>query len=244
MTLLEPDHEAAAVQMRIHGYALVGPFNDEQEGRAFIEDAWTLLPQYDGEYVYHVRARSEFAALPLSQGYLAIGPHTEGIAYESPPRYLALHCLQPAGCGGGHTNLYDGYRVLGELQPAELRYCRSESFQFLVSGQFDRDRPNRASKPIVGLSPAGELRISFSDNFFRWGDLNPTDLATERVPHLDHAGQQVVRKLLSACDRNQIKILIPRNAMLVWDNYRMLHSRDSYTDARRHIVRYWLEHKP
>ncbi len=240
MNTLAPDYETARRQLRIQGYALLGPFEDAHTSRAFIEGAWPLLPQYDGEYVYHVRARPEYDNLPLSQGRLAIGPHTEGIAYETPPRYLALHCLHQATCGGGHTNLYDGHRVLGELAPSELEFCKTELFEFLTSGSFGTEKLNCSRKPIVQFSSEGELQISFSDNFFRWGDLNPTDLAAGPDQGSDRPEARVVKTFLSACDRAEIKILIPENVTLVWDNYRMLHSRDRYTDPGRHIVRYWM----
>lgn len=237
------DREGIALQLRLRGYALIGPFESEQASHAFVESEWTPVPQYNGEYRYDVRARPEFADLPLSQGHRAIGPHTEGIALKRSPRYLALHCMQPATCGGGYTNLYDGYRVLEQMTQPELALCTSESFDFLTTGSFDKETANTARRRIVQMAPCGAVQISFSDNFFRWGDLNPTDLATAQGAPLSPEIKAVVRKILDGCESNIIKILIPKNATLVWDNYRILHSRDAYADKNRHLIRHWMENR-
>ncbi|MDQ3287863.1 MAG: TauD/TfdA family dioxygenase [Pseudomonadota bacterium] len=241
MMMHPSDRETVALQLRLRGYALVGPFESEQASHAFVEHEWTAVPQYNGEFRYDVKARPEFSDLPLSQGHRAIGPHTEGIALQQSPRFLSLHCVAPATCGGGYTNLYDGYRVLEEMTLAEMALCTSETFDFLTTGSFDKEAANKASRRIVQMAPCGDVQISFSDNFFRWGDLNPTDLATAQAAPLSQQTRAVVQKILAACDSTEIKILIPRQATLVWDNYRMLHSRDAYTDRNRHLVRHWME---
>jgi hypothetical protein len=45
-------------------------------------------------------------------------------------------------------------------------------------------------------------------------------------------------------DRTRMEISIERNAMLIWDNWRMIHSRNAFTDPRRHLRRVLLNPRP
>lgn len=38
-----------------------------------------------------------------------------------------------------------------------------------------------------------------------------------------------------------MSVLIPENAILVFDNHRMAHARPAYQDPGRRLTRYWLD---
>ena len=41
-------------------------------------------------------------------------------------------------------------------------------------------------------------------------------------------------------NENRLAIDIAPNAVLLWDNYRVLHARTGYTNPRRHLRRVWI----
>ncbi|WP_018542455.1 TauD/TfdA family dioxygenase [Streptomyces sp. MspMP-M5] len=35
-------------------------------------------------------------------------------------------------------------------------------------------------------------------------------------------------------------VLIPEDALLIWDNHRMFHARTGFSDTRRRLTHYWI----
>ena len=234
---MDTNSHAASLEQR--GWALIEGLKSTDEAEARLREFGALMPQYDGSHMAHVKARQNYSNLPVSGSTAEIGPHTDGIAMKRPPRLLALYCFEPAGCGGGHTNLADGYEMIRSLNRENLDYCRHQRFLFRTEGKLLREKEHSSAHSILETDEkSGKLRINFSHNYFCWGDLNP--VSDEHKPR--HIGQlgQVVTSIMDFFQRSKKPILVPKNALLIWDNQRMLHSRDAFSDSRRHLVRYWI----
>lgn len=149
--------------------------------------------------------------------------------------------MQPASCGGGCTNIADGLDIVQDLPDDELRFCREERFEFSTEGDFRDEVGHQAEHTIVediGGS-VREMAINYSHNYFCLGDLNPVNGRVElkiRSPKLRRIVEKINRRFLST----QQKIPIPQHGLLIWDNRRMLHSRDSFVDPNRHLIRFWV----
>lgn len=234
------DIDSSVRALNEQGWFVVGNLQDAVSAERFLETYWTLIPQYDGQISNGVKAERQYADLPLSGSTDEIGPHTDGIALQTPPDLLALYCVQPAKCGGGYTNLSDGYKILPELDKDELKLCREKHFRFYTEGELLEEKRHEAEHCIVeDLEESRSTRINFSHNYFYWGDINPVSRDGE-FDQGDPILQRVVDKFTSLSESLEEKVLIPERGLLVWDNRRFVHSRDAFSDPRRHLLRYWL----
>ena len=237
---LQTEFDSSVRALYERGWTVVEGLEDPQAAERFLHATWTLIPQYDGQISNAVKADTQYADLPLSGSSDEIGPHTDGIALETPPDLLALYCVRPAKCGGGYTNLSDGYRIISKLEKVELDFCRQRSFSFYTEGQLSEEKQHEAEHCIVeNLDETRPARINFSHNYFSWGDINPVS----RDGRFECGGailQRIVKKITNLSDSFEQKILIPENGLLIWDNRRFVHSRDAFSDPDRHLVRYWL----
>ena len=216
----------------------------------------TPILQPNGKMLHEVTVDYNAPKDPLlqSKGNGAIGPHTEGVTHDPPPRYLALYCHRQARCGGGRTLLSDGFgfynslsedlRIHASSDPVDFHETKKKLDRSLHEGQSllsklktlarnwkASGKPevvyrSLANAPIMDMQ--GDQRIvRYSFNLFRFVD--------EGTPlhQIVHMGKNYFYENCSA-------ILIPEKHMLIWDNYRMMHARSEYTDSARHLTRYWL----
>lgn len=235
----KPDQSAVEILLRVAGFALIEGFNSPAQSREFLESGWSLLPQYDGRLENEVKAKDKYKDLPLSQALGGIGPHTEGVAYQVPPQYLALYCIKPAEMGG-ETCIYDGYRVFTGLNREHWNFCCNEHFDFMTEGNYAKERKVHSAKPMVTKNENNMLQFNFSSNFFRYGDVNPVTKAMRTQSEENNLLDSVVGQIMEQCERNKMNIRIPENSLLIWDNYRMLHGRNGFSDPERYLKRFWL----
>jgi len=198
-----------------------------------------IVPQYNGQDTWDVRVRPGFERLPYSQSSNGIGAHTEAPASSPPPRFLALHCKQQARCGGGHTLLADGLQFCRSLIDWD-KVLRTKFIEFVATPSPHSVDRHVYRAPVLSESN-GQPIFRFSDNLFRFGDVNPSEVVLASPPTPD---PQLIT-LASHAERfftsHGTAVLIPDQSLLIWDNHRMMHARSRFIDPSRHLTRYWLQ---
>jgi alpha-ketoglutarate-dependent taurine dioxygenase len=154
----------------------------------------------------------------------ALMPHTEG--YEQPglpPRYVALWCVTPSTGPGGETTLADGYEMLGGLTERDRELLRERRYEWHCSEGLARQGVHLSNSHPVLESYAGVDVLRYSYNNV---ECVPDGLL---IPYLE-AGKEFF-------DREHSSVLMAQDALLIWDNWRMMHSRNAFTDRGRHFKR-------
>lgn len=202
-----------------------------------------LMPQFDGGIAHQVKMEPGYDNVRFSKSRNEIGPHTEAPLFAKPPRYLALFCHRQARCGSGHTALADGFAFLNSLGHAERALIRSHLVDFATYNDTTGYPQGGAQFPLETRYLDGKRILRFSHNLFYYGDLHASNQRPSEGARTN--AQRDFLDLVERCTaffvQHKVEILIPDNAMLIWDNHRMLHARSEYADTNRHLTRYWLE---
>ncbi|MCX5192551.1 TauD/TfdA family dioxygenase [Streptomyces sp. NBC_00249] len=225
--------------LTVQGYALTqGPLNP-QEAAALAGTLGTLVPQSTGELTYDIMAHPGFEKVRDTRSAHTLRPHTEAPGQNPPPRYLALHCRVQATCGGGQTMLADAHAFVAGLSDQD-RHLVHESELYWPSYVEDADVKG-LWKPLVERTEHGTIN-RLSCTLLRTGGYSE-DLDEQAGPHeppLGAEGVALAQQALDFFQDNKVSVLIPEDAMLIWDNHRMFHSRSAFTDTRRRLTRYWI----
>lgn len=219
----------AAIQRLLdkNGYAYVDGVPEEFDHVEFLRQIGPLMPQYDGELIWSIKAQKRFDELYHSLNTKPLLPHTECYEFTgTPPKYLALWCLVPTA-EGGQTTLADMYGFVDTLTEQERARLAGNRFRFFSSsGVQDMELGREAEHPFIERRPQRPTIIRFSRN------------------NVDAAGDDLLPRVLGQAveyfDREHVAITFETRALLVWDNHRMVHSRTGYDDRRRHLRRVWL----
>ena len=83
--------------------------------------------------------------------------------------------------------------------------------------------------PLLSKLPGADRPIlRFSENLLLHGDYSPA--IDETRVEADAFTQDFCDRLLQFFQKFRTSILIQRNSLLLWDNWRMVHSRTQYRD--------------
>lgn len=222
------DDDQFRALLRDNGYVYMDDVPGHFDHVAFFRGFGDLMRQYHGEYVWSVKAQERFQNMYHSLNTRPLMPHTECYEFaDAPPRYLGLWCLVPADDGGGQTTLTDFAPFLASLTEAEFGQLASKQFTFVsANGVQEMNLGHTAVHPLYE-ERAGRLPIfRFSYNCVEDGG----------DPFLLEIRERVVKFFNENC----LAIDIAPNALLLWDNYRVLHARTGYTNPRRHLRRVWI----
>lgn len=207
------------------GYAYLRELPDDVDHLRILSELGEFMPQYDGEVVWDLRPEPGMDDIYHSRNTRSLVPHTE--MYERtghPPRYVALWCVQPAVGGGGETTLADADEWLAGFTADELRILRERTYQWHSSDGLARKNLHLAAEhSILEDGPGGERVLRYSYN-------NVTRVDDGFLPAFLESGLEFFAAKHTPID-------IERNALLVWDNWRMLHSRNAFRDTNRHLKR-------
>lgn len=223
------DFDEVKSSLSTHGYVYLDDVPEGFDHQAFLARLGPLMPQYDGELVWSIKAQKRFDDLYHSLNTKPLMPHTECYEFAgTPPKYLALWCLVPAADGGGQTTLADMYAFFGALSDAEQEQVRSRAYPFVSSaGVQDMELGRTAAHPLREEREGRLPIVRFSYNC----------VVHDEDPFLLDLRERAVRFF----DREHVAIDFEENALLIWDNHRMVHSRTGYSDRNRHLRRVWLE---
>jgi trimethyllysine dioxygenase len=159
---------------------------------------------------------------------MAIGPHTDGTYSFDAPGYQMFHCLA-ADCSGGENILIDGFKI-AEI----IRDEHPDDYETLttiaVPGQYlDHERGIHlmARRPLLRLDGDGRLvQVSYNNH-----DRAPFTLSAARRKSFYKALATFAR--LAADPRLEYHRRLLPGSVLLFDNWRVLHARRSYTGYRR-----------
>jgi TfdA family taurine catabolism dioxygenase TauD len=214
-------------QIEDRGYAYLTPGKDGFDHFAFLSRLGEPIPQYDGKLIWDIVPEPGMDDVYHSKNTRALVPHTEG--YElagTPPRYLGLWCVTPAEGPGGETTLADGYEFLRGFTPAQRRLMTQVRYRWHSSEGLARHGIRISSEHPLLAHGNGRLILRFSAN-------NVTVVDDGLLPGVLEAGRGFF-------ERHHRAITVGQGALLVWDNWRMMHSRNPFTDRRRHLRRVLL----
>jgi gamma-butyrobetaine dioxygenase len=174
--------------------------------------------------------RSTPNAIDLAYTSIPLDPHTDN-PYRSPvPGVQLLHCLVNETSGGLST-LVDGFAVAEALRmrdPAAFEILSRTPVRFRYR---DASTELVASAPPIELDVAGRLRtIHFSPRLDFVPLLPPADLSAY------YRARREFDRLLCAPEF-EIRFLLARGDLVMFDNCRLLHGRTGFDPARgmRHL---------
>jgi alpha-ketoglutarate-dependent taurine dioxygenase len=228
LTFAEYDFGRYKQLLKDNGYVYMHDIPDGFDHVKFLEQFGPLMPQYDGELIWSIKADPRFDDLYHSLNTKPLMPHTECYEYPAvPPRYLALWCVTPAADEGGATTLADGYAFFEQYSPEVRLALQNRRYDFFSSaGIKDMELGRTGNHPLVECREGRPPIVRFSYNNVRQvGD-----------PLLDDVREGMLRHF----DATHVAIHIEKNGLLHWDNHRVLHSRTGFDDRNRHLRRVWL----
>jgi trimethyllysine dioxygenase len=162
-------------------------------------------------------------------------PHTDGTYSHDAPGLQLLHCLAFDGTGGQST-MVDGFRIA-----SELRASQPELYEVLstvqVPGQYIGDGSHlMASRPVFRHDHTGALvQVSFNN-----ADRAPFLLPTDEMEQF-YAALRAFEALAND-HRLQWRRVNPPGEAMLFDNWRVLHGRTSYT-GHRHLCGAYINHE-
>lgn len=186
--------------------------------------------------VQQIKPIEHSAKRSFSLSFDALNPHTEGPYLKRPPRYLVLHGIHPAGCGGGLTSYCDGYALLKQL-PMHLQDFAAKDHAFPVMDREGNTVADEIKAPILESRHGHSPVLRFSENLLRYGrycldeqkQLTGNLLATELADRVAAYYRQAATTLR-----------IAQGDILILNNHRMLHARTAFQDKERLLEAVWL----
>ncbi len=220
------DHADIRSKLSQFGYAYVDVDMENVDYVTELSSLGPLVPQYDGQLVRDITPDPNVPDDVLSAvGVTALPPHTEWYEFPGlPPRYVVLWCVHHANGLGGETTLADGHRLLGHFTSDERAELSRRVYRW-----GSRYPEALAKRGIHGLGH-NKILDEYEDSVvmrFSTYDLEVTDELSAR--YIKVGGRFF--------EENHVAIKIERGTMLIWDNWRMLHSRNAFADRRRHLRR-------
>ncbi|MBN9497309.1 MAG: TauD/TfdA family dioxygenase [Alphaproteobacteria bacterium] len=158
--------------------------------------------------------------------------HNDGFLFaDLAPDYMFLWCKRPAQPAGGESFLIDGgalVRLLGDdPETADLaRFCWDVDID-----HSDPSSPQQHEAPIARRLPNGRLQIR-----------NHHNIAARPGASEDADARSIGRwqqALRDSRDRGAMFQMEAGDA-ICFDNYRMLHGRDSFDDPGRQVHAFWV----
>lgn len=224
--------EICQTKIEAQGFVLIPNLDSDFDYQSFVSHWGPLMPQYDQNLHWNVQVKTGITDAKCSLGSVEVPPHTEYYEGElNPPHYLALWCIHPASCGGGKIAFADGYRFLETISVEEKKYLYQA--QYIYRSEIGLRKINvDIAHPhcILTKNSSGKDILRFNTTGMGAGDLQ--FLCEFR------------KKFLKFYKMNRRELYQPKNSLLIWDNYRMVHARSSsFRDKKRHLVRLWIREK-
>jgi alpha-ketoglutarate-dependent taurine dioxygenase len=210
--------------MAEHGYVLMRNVPGTFDPVSFCRKLGSFVPNYSGAFIGDVRPEPGMDDVYHAGNTRALTPHTEGYDFTTiPPRYIALWCVTPCQGAGGETTLADTAQWLTQLTAAQRELMRTRTYEWKTTEGIQRLGLDLHTKhPMLEENEQGTIVRFSCNNLIRDED----DPITEVQAH----GKAFF-------ESQHVAIEYERADMLVWDNWRMLHSRNAFTDVGRHLRR-------
>lgn len=215
-----------------NGYARLVDVPDGFDHARWLAPLGEFCPGPSGKEIDDIVAEPGMDDVYYGSNRRGLLPHTEGYEFDGlPPRYLALWCVTPAAGAGGETTVFDTRPVLERAPAAELEHLRRTRFAYRSSdGLWRRGLGQRNTHPMLE-TVGGETLLRFS--------LNNISL-----PEPDPVAEAFMERVGRAWDLGHTAVTYERGDLLVFDNWRCLHSRNAYADPGRHLRRVQIGYRP
>jgi alpha-ketoglutarate-dependent taurine dioxygenase len=210
--------------MEEHGYVQVCNVPDDFDYVRFCQSLGRFVPNYTGAVIGDVRPEPGMDDVYHAGNTRPLTPHSEGYDFSVlPPRYIALWCVTPAQGPGGETTLADTTDWVAALEEDERARLQNTEYEWKTTEGVNRLGLDLHTKhPILEDHPNGRI-VRFSCNNLIRDDDDLSARVQERWRH--------------RFDEEHVAIHYQRNDMLVWDNWRLLHARNAFSDRSRHLRR-------
>lgn len=207
-----------------HGYVLLCNVPDDFDHVAFCRRLGGFVPNYTGAVVGDVRPEPGMDDVYHAGNTRPLTPHTEGYDFQvMPPRYIALWCVEPAEGPGGETTLADTAAWICEMDTEQTEMLFETSFRWKTTEGVQRMGLDLKTEHPLLESHGKTTIVRFScNNLIR----DPGDPVSE-----------LQREWQEKFALEHVAVDYRRNDMLVWDNWRLLHARNAFSDRRRHLRR-------
>jgi alpha-ketoglutarate-dependent taurine dioxygenase len=233
LSLRDPNHLPLAPElmrdsfrklMASNGYVVLRNVPEEFDQVGFCSELGEFIPQYTGVLVGDIVTVAGLDKYYGAASSKSLVPHSEGYEFSGlPPRYLAFWCVRPAR-GGGETTLADGYDWIRSLTEEERATLKERAYKFTSTDQLRSQGIDMSTSHPILLEHEGTPIISISCNYI------VRDESDEFIAHILANLEEFFGKRHVAVDYNL-------NDMLILDNWRMIHSRNAFTDLGRHLKR-------
>lgn len=168
---------------------------------------------------------------------LPIGPHTDNPYRDPVPTLQLLHCLVNAA-EGGESGLLDGFRAAGLLRGSDRAAFDCLTATPVRFGYRDAVADLRATKPMIGVDPAGRIRE------IRYNSRSMQPMRPRRGASPGEATDELrefyrsYRAFASTLLRPELtlRFSLEPGDCVIFDNTRMLHSRTGFAaSGSRHL---------
>ncbi|MEU3500415.1 TauD/TfdA family dioxygenase [Streptomyces hundungensis] len=192
---------------------------------AFLKEMGEFQPTPTGAVVGDLKPEAGMEDVYHAQNHRSLLPHTEGYEYEGiPPQFLALWCVTPASGPGGETTLLDSRPLLSRLTEDEHHGFLTTPYRWKsTEGLARHGVENTATHPVLE-EYAGHVILRYSHNNLI-------------VPEGDEAAVQLLASCGKLYEESHTAVSYAPRDMVVWNNWRMLHSRNAFEDPARHLKR-------
>ena len=184
-------------------------------------------------HLFHVR--SSQTPDSTANTSLMLGPHTDLPTRETPPGFQFLHCIENSVVGG-HSRMTDGMALVRALEieaPTVFEILTKQSWLFMNRAA---DAEHRWEGPIVELPGGGRpltLRAFYPVR-------SAPRMADEKIPAAYEALRVFSR--YARDPRFEITFALRPGDVVCFDNRRVLHGRDAFSEGRRHLIGCYVDH--
>lgn len=234
-TLTEEHIAAVSRLLRERGYAYFRGISGGFDHPAQILRLGEFVPQYQGQLIRDVKPDQVMEEAEVSANNMkALTPHTECFEYSGlPPRCIALWCIRPATGHGGETTLADGHAFLAEFSERDIRLMHSRVYEWRSPRSLSLTGISMSARhPILSDEHEGLLMRYSSREMY------------EIEPAQDDLYVRYVTGGIRFFADTRVELVIERNALLLWDNWRIIHARNAFSDPRRHLARIMFTPRP
>ncbi|KAJ5560172.1 hypothetical protein N7513_002571 [Penicillium frequentans] len=158
--------------------------------------------------------------------------HTDCSYEKCPPRFFALHVLQPDTCGGGTLSVLKVEQLLALLSPFAKKWLFAPNYRIAVPPEFKKSPEDQY---IVGGLLATSADGKTAQLRFR------EDIITPLEEQAAEALEELKSVLLGpAANANTLHLTaqdLSRGSIILMDNRRWLHARNHVKDPNRHLRR-------
>ena len=213
-------------KLRDYGFVVVrgGPARDDG-----VERVATLIGEItDSAYGKIFDLTPQSVEKTLGNTTEPVPPHTDEAYRHNPPGINVLHCVRPAASGGASV-LVDGFNlgeIMRERAPAAFHLLATQPQPYhrvvLKSGIDQRTRG-----PVFVLNELGTI-VGFR---FHTRSAAPLDVPADVVERL-YAANHALSALMMNED-NQARFLLSAGDAVLFDNQRVMHSREGFDDIER-----------